>query len=489
MKRRYLILLMSVVLVLNACNDWLDVSPRSEIRERELFLSEDGYKHALTGAYILIAQAELYGKNASMYIPEALCRHWAVAEVNSELYQISNYEHTASSVESAISRLWLNYYKVIAQLNNILENIENSNVKFNYNNGKLIKGEALGLRAFLHLELLRLFGPVPSAAQSGDITIPYVTELTKDPNKLLSLAYSKVLELIEDDLDAAEKLLEEIDPLVHNTNKSLNGTYSDLGENYPKDAWQKFRQSRFNYYAVLGTKARFYHWIGNKAQAVEYAKKVIEAKDSDESPKFTLADEAYFNGADRNMVMYCEHLLGAPNSDLQSIIGPLFKDKYATLTQTQNDISIAYETSVNPNDVRRPSRYWVYKSEYKSAYFFLKYSGSDEIQTNDRIPLLRLAEIYLILIEDSPLEEAKPYFNAYRIARSMDASIEEPSTIDEDALLSRLEKEYRKEFYGEGQMFFFYKKHNYEQFTWPSVFTVPANGYIIPKPKDQIKFE
>jgi hypothetical protein len=491
MKRKYLIILISVISVLNACNDWLDVSPRSEIREKELFSTEEGYKHALTGAYILIAHQNLYSTYANMYIPEALSRHWITANIVSPVYRLSNYEHTNSVIEGIYDKLWLNYYKVIAQLNNILGNIEKSDIQFSYGNDKLIEGEALGLRAFLHLEVLRLFGPGPDIAQSNDIAIPYVTELTKNPNKLLSLSYAKVLEGIEKDLNAAEELLSEADPLLHNNNIVLNRTVP-YGDHYPKDPWQLFRQTRFNYYAVLGTKARFYHWTGKKSQAVEYAKKVIEAvNDDDGSPKFTLADEAYYSSSGTDMVMYCEHLFGIQNSDLQTVINYLFKVAGAELTQTPANLNIAYETSVNPSDIRRPSRYWVQKSTSGTVTtnHFLKYSGSDDVPTNNRVPLLRLAEMYLIAIEDLPLDEAKPYFSDFRIARALDISVEELSFVDEGARLSRLEKEYRKEFFGEGQMFFFYKKHNYESFTWPEMFTIPAGGYVIPKPKDQLKFE
>jgi hypothetical protein len=294
---------------------------------------------------------------------------------------------------------------------------------------------------------------------------------------------------MEKDLNEAEELL-KIDPLLFNSNVILNRT-SPYGEHYPKDQWQLFRQTRFNYYAVLGTKARFYHWTGEKTQAVEYAKKVIEAtNNNDTSPKFTLADEAYYSSYDKDMVMYCEHLFGIHNPDLQSDIEPLFKRMGATLTQTPSNLNTAYETSINPSDIRRPSRYWIQKSlGTQTSYLFLKYSGTDDVPTNNRVPLLRLAEMYLIAIEDLPLEEARPYLSVFRIARALDISIEETSLLDENARVSRLEKEYRKEFYGEGQMFFFYKKHRYERFTWPEVFTVPASGYVIPKPKGQLKFE
>jgi hypothetical protein len=190
--------------------------------------------------------------------------------------------------------------------------------------------------------------------------------------------------------------------------------------------------------------------------------------------------------------MFSEHLFGIHNPDLQSIIESSFKTSSATLTQTEANLRIAYENTVHVNDIRyRVPRYWEMKTYQNGATMnhFKKYTGTDQIPTNNRVPLLRLAEMYLILIEDLPVSEAEPYFITYRIARALDASIDKSSTADEAAVLSRLEKEYRKEFYGEGQMFFFYKKHNYTRYTWPTTFVLPADAYVIPKPKGQISFE
>ncbi len=106
------------------------------------------------------------------------------------------------------------------------------------------------------------------------------------------------------------------------------------------------------------------------------------------------------------------------------------------------------------------------------------------------VPLIRMAEMYFILMEYMPLAEAKEYFKTFRIARNMSPTIDN-SLITEADILLRLEKEYRKDFLGEGQMFFFYKKHGYLKYTWPSNYTLP-NGiasYVIPKPKSQSKFE
>ena len=32
------------------CSDWLDVNPRTEVKEDQLYETEDGFKSALTGA-------------------------------------------------------------------------------------------------------------------------------------------------------------------------------------------------------------------------------------------------------------------------------------------------------------------------------------------------------------------------------------------------------------------------------------------------------
>lgn len=497
------------LLVLNSCNDWLDVKPRSETRAETLFETEEGFRSALTGVYIALGEATLYGRNTSMYIPDAMARLWKVPSYTSSTglgnvdrfnntpYKLSNmkfdyeiYEDT----ESLLQTIWQGYYNCIAQLNNILENLETNNVTFD--NAGLIKGEALGLRAFLHLDILRLWGPVPTAdVNINTKCIPYVREMAKDPKKLVSIPYNEVLALVEQDLNEAEKLL-ETDPILVYSIPVLN-YHIGPGEKTPEDPWMCYRQSRFNYYAVLGTKARFYHWIGKKDEAVMCAKKIIEAVNEDGSFKYPLSgEEAYSYTGDypASLIMSREIIFSVNNPDLQSIIQPLFVDESATLTQTEAALNMAYELSSH-NDIRykpanNPNRYWKKESYAHSVEVnhFLKYTGNNQIASDNSIPLIRLSEMYFIVMEDLSFVEFMPYFQAYRIARGLDISIETEIT-GETELLLRLEKEYRKDFFGEGQMFFFYKKHNYKSYTWPAGFNVPDNAYVLPKPKDQIAFE
>lgn len=466
-----------------SCNDWLDVSPREQVKSDEIYQTESGYKMVLNGVYIDIVDANLYGKNTTMYFPELLARNFTIPSTAGTEHSIGTYDFTYSSVESLISTIYQNYYTAIAQLNDLIENLDRPGCNFTSNNDKLLRGEALGLRAFLHLDVLRYFGPVPTTANDNDEGIPYVTTVTNQTEELTSKTYKQDIDCIFKDLNEAEQILGQYDPIVFHSIDSLKNSYYIGKGSMPKDDWQMYRQNRFNYYAVLATQARMYHWIGDKENAAAYANKVISSK------KFKL-----INGStiDNSLDMFQEQIFGLENPDLQSIVEPLFGATSSALTQTTTLLNKIYESTVNVNDIRYAgNRYWQEKelSNGAKTRLFYKYTGNDNVKADNRVPLIRFAEMYLIMIEDSNSETAKPYLSEFRTARALDASVIETALANETSLKNRLELEYRKEFMGEGQMFFYYKLHNVSKFTLPSSFTVPAGSYVIPKPKGQIDFE
>lgn len=484
MNKIYYSVILLIATILSSCNDWLDVNPRSQIESDVLFETEDGFKQATNGVYIRLAQMDLFGKNANMYIPETLARMWSVPIQNDHLtmYSIANYDFTESGAENLNAQTMSAYYNAIAQCNDILANLNTTNVRFSYGNDQLIKGELTGLRAFLHLDVLRLWGPYPDAAVGSESAIPYVTEMTNNVSKLRSKTWDEVVSLIEKDLNDAETILAEVDPYTYANVDSLNSTYAGnyVGQGtMPKDEWQTQRRARFNYYAVLGTKARFYHWIGDTNKAVEYAKKVVDDN------KYSLC-----TASTMTWTLVPEHIFGTDNINMVTDIESDFDAEKAPFTQAERSVTTAYETSSQPGDIRA-NRYWE-KHTYSngsSTYVFCKYIGNEQTDSDKRVPLLRYAEMYLILIEDLPLGEAQTYFETYRLARGLDETLAENMFASENNRLSQLEKEWRKEFWGEGQMFCFYKKHNYTNFTWPSNIQLPANALIIPIPRGITDFE
>lgn len=479
-----LICLFLLAFALSSCNDWLDVNPRSQIKSDVLFETEDGFKQATNGVYIRLAQTDLFGLNANMYIPETMARMWTVptSNLNLTMYSIANFDFTESGAETLVSNTFAAYYNAIVQCNDILENLDNTNIDFTYNNDKIIRGELTGLRAFLHLDVLRLWGNYPDAATGSETAVPYVTEITNDVSKLRSKTWDEVIDLIEQDLTTAETLLAEYDPITYANIDSLNSTNAALyvGQGtMPNDEWQTQRLARFNYYAVLGAKARLYYWIGDTENAVKYAKMVVEAE------KFNLCTFSTMT-----WTLEPEYLFGTDNINMVSDIESYFDSENAPFTQAEQSVATAYETSIHAGDIRA-NRYWETHtySNGSSTYVFCKYIGTERTESDKRVPLLRYAEMYLILIEDLPLAEALPYFSTYRLARGLDESLESSMFMTESSRLEQLEKEWRKEFYGEGQMFCFYKKHNYTNLTWPSSLTLPTNAFVIPQPQGMTNFE
>lgn len=109
------------------------------------------------------------------------------------------------------SRLGPQPYTTILNCNVILENLATQQGILSPAETNLMKGELLALRAFLHFDMLRLFGPIYKEDPSA-LSIPY-NESVKIMNLPLLPADSIVHNKIMRDLDEAEKLLAK-DPVI-----------------------------------------------------------------------------------------------------------------------------------------------------------------------------------------------------------------------------------------------------------------------------------
>ena len=161
MKKRLYILLLGLVAGITSCTDWLDVQPKTSIPVEKLFESEAGFKDVLTGFYLKMGQTNLYAKNLTYGYLDAISGNYDEFPGVMRWREIYDYDNTWSSVKDGV---YTSMYNVIANINNFLKYIDkNRSVIKTEKYYELMKGEALGLRAFLHFDLLRLYGPVYSA--------------------------------------------------------------------------------------------------------------------------------------------------------------------------------------------------------------------------------------------------------------------------------------------------------------------------------------
>jgi len=103
-----------------------------------------------------------------------------------------------------------------------------------------------------------------------------------------------------------------------------------------------------------------------------------------------------------------------------------------------------------------------------------------------QIPLLRIAEMYLIATEAAPsLTEAQAYWNTFRTARNITISA---LSSDPVMLKDEVMKEYRKEFYAEGQAFYNYKRLDMpkSKILYASTSASVVLNYVVPLPKSEL---
>ncbi len=483
-KNTIIILSALFCLALASCSDFLDVRPKTEVTRDNMFRKESGFEDALNGCYIKMNSNNLYGKFLSMSGIDFLARYYNGASVGTYEYALGEFDYENGYVESQLNVTYDEFYNVILQANDIISHIDTEDgmaaVK-SKTKRNIIKGEALAMRAYLHFDILRLFGQVPQNS-TINISLPY-SEVTGIESRPL-YGFDEYSEKVLKDLNDAEQLLGE-DPCI---SRSLNThIHEDVDDNF-----YHYRKYRFNYYAVKALKARVHLYLGNRQEAYNEAMSIINAKNSDGSPYFTLAGDNDFMQS--NFTMPSETIMGLTNSSLgDNSIVTLFKNTSTTFpmlfSKERRDEMFSYDTGSN----NRYSRWWgeVVNTTGTPNPYFKKYiqdegsaSDSDKLDNRWLIPCLRLSEIYLIAMESTDdLAEANALYTTYMLARNV--QVENTFTTPED-VQNTVISEMRIEFMAEGQMFYTYKRTGATDMFFDRK-VITEENYIVPIPDTELK--
>ncbi|MCK7558215.1 RagB/SusD family nutrient uptake outer membrane protein [Chitinophaga sedimenti] len=99
------------------------------------------------------------------------------------------------------------------------------------------------------------------------------------------------------------------------------------------------------------------------------------------------------------------------------------------------------------------------------------------------LPIMRLPEMYYIAAEAAATpDEGLVFLNQVRVARGL------PALTSSATLNAEIAKEYRKEFYGEGQYWFYLKRTNAATVPDGVAGTMTQDKYTFPLPLTQIEF-
>lgn len=252
-----------ILFSVTACNNWLDVKPKTEEEAEELFSNMDGFKAALAGVYLGLSQPELYGREMSFGMVSVLGQEWGEGATLDNSYSaysyFLNYNYEQSASKSLIDAVWNKMYESIANVNTLIQYSDlKKDVLGDYYG--IVKGEALALRAYMHFDLLRLFAPY-DFSDNAKVAIPYVLE--PKPAIAPQLTPAKFIEFVLDDLNKALDLL-KIDPIY------LGSDVSGIDNGYLAN-----RNFHMNYYAALGLKARVALYAQNTKVAFDAANEVV----------------------------------------------------------------------------------------------------------------------------------------------------------------------------------------------------------------------
>lgn len=474
-----------VAMTASGCKKFLDVQPKDKVPQAELFTDEQGFKDALTGIYLAMDKPSnkptyfgLYTSDLSMGMMSTLAYDFdnaatANAGANGAFFNnVLYYNYMDVTIRPEIDGIWNGMYSNIANINNILTQVEEKKSLFTGDNFNRVKGEAIALRALFHFDLARMFGQPPLTGMNVN-AIPYVRKFG-----ITSTAFSTLQNVLDSclaDLTTAKDLLSTTD---------TSAVFKAIG-----DPFKSYTQNHLNYWAVEALMARVYLYKGDQDNADKYAKAVIG---SNRFPLIT-SNVASANNAVRDRTFSQEHIFSVYSSNIKAYNLDLFDKSsgtplrlqpagktslYATGTGSVNDYRYISWFDNNQANVNVPSKYF----QDNNLPYYLQ----------NIVPVIRASEIYYIAAEvanaKGDIVSGTSLLNQVRQARGLTA-LNAAGISNTDSLSKEIMREYKKEFIQEGQTFFYYKRLNKDlkQVTGTTA-TVPAGVYVFPVPDKEKEY-
>ena len=107
-----------------SCQEWLDVSPSTEVKYDDLFSYKNGFKDQLTGVYTALCSEELYGAHLGFGMLDALGQQYFWNQEAGTYYYLHRFVYDNPKSEEVINSIWNNMYNTIANVNILLQGIE-----------------------------------------------------------------------------------------------------------------------------------------------------------------------------------------------------------------------------------------------------------------------------------------------------------------------------------------------------------------------------
>ncbi|WP_205512839.1 RagB/SusD family nutrient uptake outer membrane protein [Longitalea arenae] len=447
MKNVFSLILAAILFMNTGCvKKWLELEPKSEVSSDVLLSTPEGFSVALNGIYTNLSSDPLYGGELAFNLVDVLAR---VYETKNTLYDgLKNYDYVSLDMERKINGIWARAYSTIANCNGLLDEMnKKGDGFFKPEERARLEGELLSIRALLHFDLLRLFAPAPIVKDVA--AIPYYTTLSNTP--MPERLTSEILQLIIADLELSKKLQKPFDTHIEAKtyfHKDFRFAFKGPGQLYFGSSKRGFRMG---FYATTALLARVALYAGNNRLALDNAMEVINDKMPGNEPVINFTPGTNIDVGEYNRLLSDDLLFALYRIDYE-------EEGFNNVTFLLPNTNQIFGADLN-SDYR--------KKCYLTAdgKQLLKYkTGQGDKREKDvtsLIPVIRLSELYHIAAEtryDTDPNGALDLLNTLRTKRG--CTIPLSPFQNKAAFVDAIINDARREFMGEGKLFFMYKRLN-----------------------------
>lgn len=478
------ILMVISVLFFISCSDWLNVEQEGEIESESLFKSGDGYRVVLNGLYKAMGAPELYGRELSFGMVDCMSQQYDLSdeEANqSSIYKaFVDFKYKDNDVTTLIDNTWLAGFKVIANTNDLIQNISDASAdlfEFGEMERDLIMGEAYACRALMHFDLLRLFAPALVNDDQGTY-VPYVEDY---PNiHATSMQVKPFLDKVIADLLKAKSLVASFDTteIGVKVNSTAAARTSLSPDNFAYGDFFAGRVYRLSYYSITALLARVYQYADKSEEAFACAKEVVEFGTQNGGAVFYKDDftgimsskgdgiEAFDQRADykaKSSIIFSAYNKKAyEQSDIQRYF-QLRAQNWSNVYFVLDRVALFNNRGMDEweQDIRSSYMVFMALGNYPvSGKWFVNSTNPEQSEHLKMSPVIRLTEMKYIMAEyyaaKGLYDEAYKILDDIRSARNIEGKLTVRNNFSD--FVTDLIGDARREWISEGQLFYLYKR-------------------------------
>ena len=248
-----------------------------------------------------------------------------------------------------------------------------------------------------------------------------------------------------------------------------------------------------NYYAVTAELARVYLYAGMPEEAYEQADIIIQQSSLFAALTGNNALDAMRDG---NIKMYDDIIFALYSRKDQIEWDRLINHKYDTEDEYEDSSFLGIDSYMAEErygeDLKTDWRicYQMEKVNYYVDYRSLKYYQQPDSYKHAKInnvivPMFRMSEVYYIAAEaiyKTDLNKAKEYLKTVKKGRGINARLDD---VTESQFMNVLVNDAQREFSGEGQTFFMFKRLKRTMIGWEKEVLPTEENMVLPLPESE----